>query len=45
MGNRLAVNSPVLPCSSLQINSGYIGLQVRDSDGNITELYQGIYTR
>lgn len=37
-------NSPVVTVQFPYDNSGYIGLQVRNSDGNITELYQGFYT-
>lgn len=38
------LSTPVLTVQFPYSNSGYIGLQARNSDGNITELYQGFYT-
>lgn len=38
------LSTPVLTVQFPFRSNGYIGLQVRDSDGNTTELYQGIYT-
>jgi len=38
------LSTPVLTVQFPFRSNGYIGLQVRNSDGIITELYQGIYT-
>ena len=39
------INNPVLTVQFPFISSGYIGLQVKNKNGDITELYQGFYTR
>ncbi|MDF1560605.1 MAG: hypothetical protein P1P83_10420 [Bacteroidales bacterium] len=38
------LGTPVVTAQVPFESSGYIGLQVRNSNGNITELYQGFYT-
>lgn len=38
------LSTPLLTVQFPYIYNGYIGLQARNSDGNITELYQGFYT-
>ncbi|MDD3736913.1 MAG: hypothetical protein PHO11_07045 [Bacteroidales bacterium] len=38
------LGTPVVTVQFPFETSGYIGLQVRNSDGNITELYQALYT-
>jgi len=37
-------NNPVITLQFPYEHNGYIGLQARDQNGNITELYQGFYT-